>query len=414
MHRVRQSLMYYEKFGWEPVVVAVDPQFIEGEMDFLLLKTIPAHIRIIHVSAFHQKFTRKFGLGSLALRSLLHYFFRVNTLLRQESFDLVFFSTTQFPLLILGNYWQRVFKVPYVIDFQDPWHSDYYEGKPKAERPPKYWFSYYLNKFLEPIALRRVAAIISVSESYSQTLQSRYKWIKPEICHTLTFGAYTEDLSIANSITNYGLIPPPHEGRKYSAVYVGRGGYDMHKSIGIIFRAFKIGLEQDNLLFSSMQLYFIGTSYAPKGKGEATIVPLAQKYSITSWVIEETDRVDYFSALKILLSADMLIVPGSDDSSYTASKIYPYILTKKPILAVFHENSSVVEVLNESQSGFVHTFNSEDKVDDTIIVEVYNTWKNIIISNFEEPETNWTAFQKHLAEEKTKVQVAIFNQARKI
>ena len=91
MHRVRQSLGYYKEFGWEPTVITVDPKYVEAKPDPLLEKTLPEGLLIISVKAFSTKYTRKVGLGSLALRSLYFYWRTVNKLLKEEHFDLVFF-----------------------------------------------------------------------------------------------------------------------------------------------------------------------------------------------------------------------------------------------------------------------------------------------------------------------------------
>lgn len=202
MHRVRQGLSFFPQFNYTPIVMAVEPAFVETGKDDLLLKTLPKHIEIQYVKAFSSKWTRKIGLGALALRSLWFYFFKGNQLLKNKKFDLIYFSTTQFPVLILGRYWKWRFKVPYVIDMQDPWHSDFYKNKPKNERPPKYWFSYNLNKYLEPIAMKGVAGIISVSEGYCAMLQQRYKNITPENCTVIPFGAFEKDFEIANNLAN--------------------------------------------------------------------------------------------------------------------------------------------------------------------------------------------------------------------
>jgi hypothetical protein len=166
MQRIRTSLPYYEQFGWVAEVVCVNENYSNIHQDPLLLKSIPQQIKIHKIRALSKKWTSKLGLGSIALRSLWSYKTYVNQLLKNERFDLIYFSTTQFPICILGNYWKIRFGIPYVIDMQDPWHTDYYENKPKSERPKKYWFSYRLNKYLEPIAMKNADGLISVSADY--------------------------------------------------------------------------------------------------------------------------------------------------------------------------------------------------------------------------------------------------------
>ena len=57
---------------------------------------------------------------------------------KKEKFDLVFFSNTQFITFTLGFLWKRLYGVPYVIDVQDPWRTDYYE-RPGSRKPPGGW-----------------------------------------------------------------------------------------------------------------------------------------------------------------------------------------------------------------------------------------------------------------------------------
>lgn len=405
MHRVRQSLPYFEEYGWEPTVVAVRPDRVEAAQDTILLQTVPKHIRVIHVNAFPPAYTRKVGLGSLALRSMWFYRQTVNKILRKESFDLIYFSTTQFPILVLSSYWKRKFKIPYVIDMQDPWHTEYYMNKPKSERPPKYWFAYNLNKRLEPIAMKQVDALLAVSASYNTTLQKRYPNIHPERCHTLTFGAFEGDMDVLKKINVQQPLFEPNETGTINVVYVGAVGKIMWQAIDFFFQGIKIGLQEKPTLFEKLRFFFVGTSYAAQGKGQPTVSPIAEQYGLKAVVLEHTDRVPYFQSLRLLADADILFMPGSDNPHYTASKLYPYILAKKPLLALFHPASSVHEVLKQTNAG--HSIH----LGDTAPQQVMNFFEKIIPNLPAIPPTNWEAFAPHLAKAKTARQVEIFEQA---
>ena len=93
--------------------------------------------------------------------------------------------------------------IPYVIDIQDLWHTEYYQNKPKQERPPKYWFSYRLNKLLEPVAMKNVDGLIAVSQAYITTLKERYPTIKNIFSATITFGAFPKDFEILEKKTGH-------------------------------------------------------------------------------------------------------------------------------------------------------------------------------------------------------------------
>lgn len=408
MHRVRQSISYFREFGWNPIILTVKSHLVEGKKDSLLTKSIPSDIEILQVDAFSTRWTRKVGLGNLGLRSLWFYWKKGNQLFKEKKIDLIYFSTTVFPVMILGNYWKKKFNIPYIIDMQDPWHSDYYLKVSKNQRPPKFWFSYFLNKFLEPIAMRRVSGIISVSKGYCDMLEKRYKNIKPESCRIIPFGAYPKDFEILGNqnIENHFFRSNP---QVVNVVYVGRGGHDMEFSISAIFMAIQKGLKENETLFNKLRLYFIGTSYASHQKGIPTIAPLAKSLGIESIVEEHTQRVSYFESLQLLKDSDILLIAGSMDANYTASKLYPYILSQKPILAVFNENSSVVQILRDTGAGEVVTFNKDQKIE-SILPNVFQAWCSILKNIPYKPNTDWKAFEPYTAREMTRRQALFFDE----
>lgn len=407
MQRVRQSFPFYKELGWEASVVAVKPAFIETGLDHFLSLSIPKDTRIFYVDALDSRWTRKLGLGSLALRSLWFYWRFVNRLLEKESFDLIFFSTTQFPLLILGAYWKNRYGIPYVIDMQDPWHTDYYQHKPKSERPPKYWFSYRLNKRLEPIAMKSADAIIAVSQDYCDTLQQRYNNITASTCNTITFGACRTDFEVLNQIPVQQSIFQPKE-NIINVVYTGIVFDGMKKSVSILLKALRRGLREQADLFRQFRFYFIGTTYA-NGQGyRSTLLPIAEELQVQDSIIEIPERIPYFEALKMLKDADVLLMVGSDNPSYTASKVFPYILAHKPLLAIFHEQSSVVSIIESCKAGKVVTYNQSEKTDEQVL-QVMETLNEIARALPSEPNTDWEAFAKYDAKTKTCEQTSVFD-----
>jgi hypothetical protein len=403
MQRARMSLPYFKQFGWEAEVVAVDPKYADVSKDPLLAESVPGDIKIHYVKALNKKATSKLGLGSIALRSLYDYRKKVNQLLRQNKFDLIYFSTTQFPVCILGAYWKKKFNIPYVIDMQDPWFSQYYQDKPKHQRPPKHWFSYRLNGFLEPIAMRKVGGLISVSPDYIDELRSRYAETKHIPASIITFGAMADDFRIAaDHEKDFSQILVPGFS---SIVYIGRGGSDMHGAITPLFKALKNGLANNPNAFNQLKIYFIGTSYAPAGQGIPSITPLATQFGVEGNIVEITDRINYFHTLSILNKANALFIPGSDDPRYTASKIFPYVLTGKPTLAVLNSKSPAHAVLQEYGAKYVYKYDA----DNTVIDDISTFLLNVVSNAFTSQDYNMAAMQKYSAENLTHEQCRLFD-----
>ena len=400
MHRVRQSLPHFRVFGWEPVVLAVDPQFVEGVRDDLLIETIPEDIPVFRVPALPTHWTRKFGLGNLALRAFPFLYAEGARILRRGGIDLVYFSTTAFPSPMIGRLWKQKFGVPFVVDIQDLWVTDYYRNNPQSPAPRKFWLADRLHRVTEPWTMSSVDGLIAVSEKYIRTLCDRYPALQNRPTLTLPFAAAEQDMVVARRTPGENRFFKPGDGSVHG-VYVGRGGADMAPALRTAFRALRLGLDRAPEVFGKIRLHFIGTAYAPPHLAKETIAPVAREFQLDGRVHEWTERIPYFETLRLLLDADFLLVPGSDDPNYTASKIYPYILAEKPLLGIFHPSSSVCDVLLKTRAGLVFPLDASAQ-------QLYIAWGDLMEESSAKPETDWRAFEPYMAREMTRRQCDLF------
>lgn len=413
MHRVRQSLPYLAELGWEATVLASDPAVVDGPVDPDLLATIPPETDVRRVGALDYRWTRRLGLGNLALRSLPAMARAGRTILDEAAragrpYSLVYFSTTQFPVTVLGPRWRRQTGTRYVVDLQDPWRPDHYLGLPRRQQPPKFWLAYRVDKALEPLGLARADGYVSVSAAYPETLRQRYPGAAPpERCLVLPFGGPAADFDVLDRLALANPFFDPSDGCTH-AVYAGRGGHDMAIAARALFGAVADGLRSHPALYEPLRLHFVGTDYAPDGRGTQRLKPLADALGLGSRVAEHTDRVPYFQALHLLRQADLTVVPGSDDPAYTASKLYPYILARRPLVAVFNAASSVVDVLAATGAGVAVTFETApDEVDlrARVGAALTETLSRLPFT----PATDWAAFEPYTAREMARRQVEFFD-----
>lgn len=366
MQRVRLALPYLRGLGWEPVVLAIDPRYVEGGVtDPLLEQTYPPDIRVIRVSGLPPQYTRRLGFGSLWLRCGRAFRKAGERLLHAEKFDLVFISTTQFDAFALGPRWKRKFGVPYVLDYQDPWVNDYYQNT--GTRPPGGAFKFALNQWRarrrEPATLRAASGVIAVSDAYGRVLATRYPWFDQTRVQLLPFGASANDLVIARRHTPARPLIDFSDGC-FHHVYTGRCGPDMAISLTAILRAFKRYREREPARAASIRFHFIGTDYAPPPLGREWVMPIAKAEGVDAFVTEHRYRVPYFDALHYMVNAHALLVAGSQDHTYSASKIFPCILAQRPMLVVFHRQSPVLAFTEQVGCGERFHFDSESQLDD--------------------------------------------------
>ncbi|HEY0947726.1 MAG TPA: glycosyltransferase [Opitutaceae bacterium] len=356
LQRVRMSLPYYREHGWEPVVLTVHPDDVAGVREPELLATVPADSHIETCRAWPLERARRFGLGSLGIRAWNALRRTGDRLLSRERFDLVFFSNTQFVTFTLGPYWRRRYGVPYVIDIQDPWRTDYYE-RPGAPRPPggrKYLLARLIARLGEEPTYRRAAGFVSVSGRYCDDLSQRYPWFGNKPRAALGFGMSERDLAAARA-----LPPSPHAWRpqpgEIHLLYTGAAGPIMPHALDFLFSSFRRFRDVQPAAASRFRFHFYGTSYVRPAEGHPRIQPVAAAHGVDDLVDEIPHRLGHLESLALQLQADALLLPGSSDLAYSPSKLYPYYLSGKPILGLVFAGSYLEALLHDLNCATIAT-----------------------------------------------------------
>jgi hypothetical protein len=384
MQRARLVLPYLRENGVEAEVLAVEPEQVASPRDPWLVEGLPAEVPIHRVKAMSLAWSRVPSLGTLPYRAMRALRLKGSALLAARKFDLVYFSTTAFPVHTLGPIWKKAHGVPFAMDYQDPWTTDYYRDHPEVTPPGgrlKYAISEWIARRQEPGVLRKCSGVTCVSPAYPEDLARRYPEAKFKATAVLPFPCDDRDFLRAASGVGQTVFDPADGLRHW--VYVGVVPPSMRLTVRALFKAMARGKAAD------LRAHFIGTSYAGPGKAQPAILPLAREEGVEHMVTEMTDRIPYSQALRCLADADAVLALGSDDSSYTASKIYPCLLARKPLLAIFHEDSSVTEVMARVGGGQIVTFRSQDSVE-AIAARIPDHITPV--------ELNETAFARHTAQ----------------
>jgi hypothetical protein len=402
---VRLALPYFEENRWTAEVLAVKPEFVEAINEPELLETLPPECRIHRVSAFPQKVTRMLGFGSLALRAGWHLRREGERLLGTGRYDAVYFSSTVFSTFGLGPIWKRRFGIPYFVDFQDPWWSNYYKDRP--QRPPGGWLKYGLTQRSarknEGEVVLEAAGVTCVSGAYAEMLKKRYPDVSDEKFLELPFGASERDAELAGlRREERGL----REGGKEVWRYIGRGGADMAAAL----RIFSTILPEAEP--KPFQLELMGTSYAGGAQAEQTMAPVLEKSLGKGNVTECPQRIGFFESIRKLKKADRLILFGSDDPGYTASKLYNYILAKRPLLVICREESSVARIVRETRAAELITFGEHEI---KMKMKIKKEWEEamgrwLAMDPAKDPATDWKAFEPYTARKMTEKLCRFFDE----
>ena len=185
----------------------------------------------------------------------------------------------------------------------------------------------------------------------------------------------------------------------------------MLPTLRAVFHAVLIGFEQWPELFERLRLHFVGTTYAHEAMIQYQVLPLVKELNLGRYVDEHPGRVPYLTAMQIMLDSHALLAVGSESPHYTASKIFPNILAARPLLAVFHEKSSVVTILEETHAGEVVTFGGLRPVSGTAEDIAQRLHKLLALSPGSHLATDWAAFEQYTARAMTARLAAAFEKA---
>jgi hypothetical protein len=358
MQRVRMSLPYFSGDGWDATVLTVSDPTPSAPLEPELLATLHASAEIKRAFCFSRRWTRLLGVNNVALRSLPFLLLAGCRLLAGRRYDVVYFSTTMFITFPLGRVWKFLYGVPYLIDLQDPWVTDYYE-RPGAPRPPggwKYRVSQGLARTLEGWTMRRVSHLITVSSAYIDALRQRHPFLNETPFTELPFGSPDLDLAYAANklATRQSLLPAGG----IRLVFAGALGPGMLPSVETLFAG--IAAAKKNGL--NVSAHFFGTSYSPQSESHPVTLDLAAKYGLQDCVREQPSRLRYFDALQVTLEADANLLFGSNDLAFNPSKITTVLAARKPILALVPEGSAMARRLSDlNQSSVLIPSRGPDK-----------------------------------------------------
>ncbi len=365
VHRSRLFAQHLPSFGWEPIILTVHEDYYEEKLDRNLEKILPSGIRIEKVSAMRTGRPRL--VGDIGLRGFLQLYKRAKSLVKLEAIDFVYIPIPSFYVSLIGRMLHYSTGVAYGIDYIDPWVHQF-PGSDKLFS--RHWFSTQLAKILEPIAIKKASLITGVAEGYYKGVKER----NPDLLSTAQFGAmpYGGEETDNEKVDALNIDPYlfKREPGIIKLVYAGAMLPKAYKPLEEIFKAITV----NRASFEHLQFHFIGTGKAPNDALGHNVKPLAEKYGLwEKTVFEYPQRFPYLDVLVHLNAADGVFILGSTEPHYTPSKVYQGVLSKKPILAVLHKESTAVTVLKHSGAGLVVDFNGEEG-----LADIHNRFGNVL------------------------------------
>ncbi len=387
VHRVRLMAGHLAEFGWEPIVVTVHPRHYEEPGDAASLALLPEGLRVERVGAWPARICRALGFGDIALRGQWTLRRRVGELITDGEVALVFATVLPGYTSLVGAWAKRKFNVPFVLDYQDPWVSDAGARQPRLS---KAGLAHWLARKLEPGVVPRADALTAVSDETLATLRQRRLLRNGVPVEIIPIGAEASDHETARK-----------KGRSWiektngvlDLAYLGTITERMLPALNALFGAMaRLALADSGF---RLKLHLIGTSAQPDGRDSHRIMQWAASFSLSMSVRLEPRRIGYLDALRTMQLADLLLLLGSTDSHYTASKLFPCWLSGKPMFALFHEASTVCVLARELGGVRIVTYDGGHGPE-TRMPELAEALRQILFGGIALiPQRNAAAFEKY-------------------
>ena len=341
MHRARQLAWELPKFGWKPEVLTPDISYQQASsVDVDSGAFFPPTGDIRFVPPYIARLFQWLGMRSIGWRALVPMLLAGNRIL-PEGFDIVYISTTQFCLFLLGPLWLRRFHIPYVLDFHDPCVKEENKQPIWATRwRLRHSVSRWLVKYIERVTTRRASALVSVSPKYLHMLSHRYgasqpKWMKSGMAAVIPFGVLDSDLG---ETASRNTIHVSSHGAPARIIYVGAGGPIMQRSFGLFCASLSaLRLKQPSLV-NAVRIELYGTHLGWRKGDPYFLADIAEKNDVGDLISESPSRVSYRRSLELLLDSAGALILGVDDAGYMPSKLFPYAYSGKPLLAILRRD----------------------------------------------------------------------------
>jgi glycosyltransferase involved in cell wall biosynthesis len=338
---------YLSHYGWDPIVMTAS-RFDAHQTDPALLDELPKSVRVIRVpmlnelvaNVIHEAgcrtgLAKRIGDGiSWRLQSRfrkpdLYALWRptvrhaATRLFRKEGFDAIYATGFPWSTLLAGADISKATGRPLIADFRDPWAGeDLFRTR---HRPPE-----HEERAGEAEVLYQATAAISVAPAMTRRLRAAHPDVDESKFVTIYNGFDPVDLE----------APLPAPDGTFRIVYTGvwKEGYSPSTLYDVIDWLKRSHPE----LLTGVEVVTAG--FAP---GEAARRGLADH-------IRELGVVPHRQAVALMRSADVLFVTNGEGNRQMIGlpgKLYEYLASGRPVLALTHPDGDTGRVLQKTGGG---------------------------------------------------------------
>jgi glycosyltransferase involved in cell wall biosynthesis len=364
VQRSVKFVKHLRTFGYEPVVFTREV----GNMplkDETLLKDVPDGVKIVRTPA--RECTELKGamripgkvLGKVMIPDSARLWAEgskkaVLKLIKDEGIKIVYTTSAPYSDHLLGRYIKRAMpEIKWVVDFRDEWTNN-----PYTLDNPYNPIRTSIEKKMEYSVLLEADALITNTPVMRRNFVQNNN-LKGDNFYVIPNGYDVEDFA------DYDLSKRNND--KLTMVYTG-ALYGRRKP-DTFFQALKELKDEGKLDGDKLLVRLIGNYHKDKLQAQIDSYGLTNQFEIVGYVPHNV-------CIKHQLDADVLVLIegcGRGADAFYTGKIFEYMNTGRPVLAVLPENGAAADLVRESKIGVVaHTENVE--AIKSAVKDYYDKW----------------------------------------
>ncbi|MCG1035572.1 glycosyltransferase family 4 protein [Polaribacter sargassicola] len=372
VQRWLKFVKYLQNFDIEPVVYTVDTINYLKE-DKTLANQISKDIKVLKQPIWEptdllfwkKKKNQKNGVSNVSKGGFLSFvrgnFFipdpkvfwikssvkYLQTFLNSNTIDVVISTGPPHSMHLIAEKLHQKNKIKWIADFRDPW-SDLYYNKDFNQLS----FAKKRNKKLETSVLKNADCILTVSNTLKKDFAKKAKRVE-----VITNGF--DDEVLTNNLIRLD--------KKFTISYIGL--LPKQSNPKLLFSVLK-DLCLENIEFKNdLKLNFVG-DISDEVKTEIIKNKLEDNVNFAGYV-SHNKAIEYQKKAQVLL----LLIPNVEKSEgILTGKLFEYLTSKRPILAIGPVKGDLSKILEETNAGVVVEFNDDKKLKQEIY-SLYHQYK---------------------------------------
>jgi len=380
VQRWLKFVKYFRSFEIEPIVfIPENPHY--PILDESLISEVPTGVEIIrqpikepykYAKIFSEKKTKKISSGIIEekkpsiLEKLLLYVrgnlfipdarvgwvkpsvkYLESYLKTNKDVDTVITTGPPHSLHLIGSSLKEKLNIKWIADFRDPWTTIHYHKSLRLSKKAQ-----NKHKELEKKVLNTADQIVVTSP----TTQKDFQKITSQPIKVITNGYDTEEVKAVSLDAKFSIV---HIGSLLS-----------NRNPEILWKSLSELKNEDSEFSKDLELKLVGI-VAEETKDRIEAYQLSENL-VTPGYVSHNDAIAFQNSAQVLLLVEMnkeetnAIIPG---------KLFEYMNSKRPIIAIGPDKSDVEDILKDSNSGAYFNYDNLQELK-TTIKEKYNSYKS--------------------------------------